>query len=206
MVKILIAVPTYENIMPDTFKSIYDLDKCGHECIFEFIRGYDCALARNRIAERALDLAVDFVLMVDNDVILPSDALKNLLEESMDICLGYYAHRIGENIYDGRVCLCKNDGEFNYTHLFSGKELSAIKGAGIKKIQIHGGGMGCALFKTNVFEKLPYPWFKFVTYDDGDVLGEDLYFCELCKQYDIPVFADARVGCKHLFRSFIVPE
>ena len=106
--RILIAVPTYENIMPDTFKSIYDLDKCGHECIFEFMRGYDCALARNRIAERALDLAVDFVLMVDNDVILPSDALKNLLEESMDICLGYYAHRIGENIYDGRVCLCKN--------------------------------------------------------------------------------------------------
>lgn len=30
MVRILIAVPTYENIMPDTFKSIYDLDKCGH--------------------------------------------------------------------------------------------------------------------------------------------------------------------------------
>ena len=25
--KILIAVPTYENIYPDTFKSIYDLDE-----------------------------------------------------------------------------------------------------------------------------------------------------------------------------------
>jgi hypothetical protein len=27
MTKILIAVPTFENILPDTFKSIYNLDK-----------------------------------------------------------------------------------------------------------------------------------------------------------------------------------
>ena len=31
MSKILIAIPTFENIMPETFKSIYDLDPCGNE-------------------------------------------------------------------------------------------------------------------------------------------------------------------------------
>ena len=36
--KILIAVPTYENIYPDTFKSIYDLDSGGHELYFESVR------------------------------------------------------------------------------------------------------------------------------------------------------------------------
>lgn len=30
MSKILIAIPTFENIMPETFKSIYDLDPCGN--------------------------------------------------------------------------------------------------------------------------------------------------------------------------------
>ena len=29
--KILIAVPTFENIYPDTFKAIYDLDVSGHD-------------------------------------------------------------------------------------------------------------------------------------------------------------------------------
>ena len=43
MAHILIAVPTFENIYPDTFKSIYDLDIEGHDVQFEFVRGYDCA-------------------------------------------------------------------------------------------------------------------------------------------------------------------
>ena len=78
--KILIAVPTFENIYPDTFKSIYDLDPAGHELFFEFVRGYDCATARNNIVFKAQDMDVDYVFMVDNDVVLPCDVLKNMLE------------------------------------------------------------------------------------------------------------------------------
>ena len=105
--KILIAVPTFENIMPDTFKAIYDLDKAGHEVQFEFVRGYDCATARNHIVQMALDKGVDYVLMVDNDVVLPKDALQNLLDDPKDVCLGFYAHRDRDNIYRGRTCVCK---------------------------------------------------------------------------------------------------
>ena len=105
--KILIAVPTFENIMPDTFKAIYDLDTTGHEVQFEFVRGYDCATARNHIVQMALDKGVDYVLMVDNDVVLPKDALQNLLDDPKDVCLGFYAHRDRDNIYRGRTCVCK---------------------------------------------------------------------------------------------------
>ena len=68
--RILIAVPTFENIFPDTYKSIWDLDKCGHDVSFEYVRGYDCATARNKIAQKAIDGAYDYVLMVDNDVVI----------------------------------------------------------------------------------------------------------------------------------------
>ena len=61
MARILIAVPTFENIYPDTFKSIYDLDIEGHDVQFEFVRGYDCATAINRIAQIALDIRADYV-------------------------------------------------------------------------------------------------------------------------------------------------
>ena len=54
--KILIAVPTFETIYPDTYKSLWDLDKDGHEALFETVRGYDVATARNHIAQKALDL------------------------------------------------------------------------------------------------------------------------------------------------------
>ena len=105
--RILIAVPTFETIYPDTYKSIWDLDKCGHEVLFDSVRGYDVATARNRIARKAMDLETDYVLMVDNDVTLPKDALGLLLEDAEAVNLGYYAHRGEDNLYHGRTCLCK---------------------------------------------------------------------------------------------------
>lgn len=206
---ILIAVPTFESIYPDTFKSIYDLDVSGHEVSFEFVRGYDCATARNRIAQIALDKGTDYVLMVDNDVVIPKDALKNLLEDAKDVCLGFYAHRSADNVYHGRTCVCKLFDEkgikfFNYPleSEYTAKELSEMRNNGHTKILIHGGGMGCAFIKTDVFKRIKYPWYDWVNYKDDHrgMLSEDLYFCEECRKKNIPIYTDTRVACGHVFR------
>lgn len=213
--KILIAVPTFETIYPDTFKSIYDLDKGNHETLFEYVRGYDCATARNKIAQRAIDLKTDYVLMVDNDVVLPKDALLNLLEEEPDVCLGYYAHRDTDNSYKGKTCVCKlrdEDGNlyFNYPldSEYSSAELHELADKGETKIRIHGGGMGCALIKTEMFSQIPYPWYDWVNYSDTHrgMLSEDLYFCEQCKGKFIPIMTDVRVACGHMFRHIQMPD
>ena len=184
--KILIAVPTFENIYPDTFKSIYDLNTEGHEVLFEFVRGYDCATARNRIAQMAIDKNTDYVLMVDNDIVLPKDVLIDLTDDIKDVCLGYYAHRDGDNIYRGWTCVCKlyDDSGKKYFNFplkseYAAEELRQLKEKGQYKIEIHGGGMGCAFIKTDVFRKLKYPWYDWVNYADDHrgVLSEDLYFC-----------------------------
>ena len=83
--RILIAIPTFENIYPDTFRSVYGLNTGEHEMLFDFVRGYDCATARNNIAQMSLDEKADYVLMVDNDVVLPEDALINLLDSPKDV-------------------------------------------------------------------------------------------------------------------------
>ena len=197
--KILIAVPTYENIYPDTFKSIYELDRGGNDVLFDFIRGYDCATARNNIVKRAKDAGADYVLMVDNDMVLPRDALIDLLEHGEDVVFGFYAHRNVENRYDGRTSVCKM-GEFNYTDQFTADELHAHRLISKNKIRIHGGGMGCALIRMSVFDKFDYPWFRWTNYTDGGVLSEDLFFCEKCNAAGIPIYVDARVCCGHLFR------
>lgn len=207
--RILIAVPTFENIYPDTFKSIYDLDVSGHDVAFEYVRGYDCATARNRIAQMSLDRGVDYVLMVDNDVVLPKDALVNLLDDPKDVCLGYYAHRDTDNIYRGRTCVCKlltDTGarwkNYPFESEYTGQELAELKAKGEHKVRIHGGGMGCAFIKTDVFEKVKYPWYDWVNYKDEKrgMLSEDLYFCEGCRKNSIPIFTDTRVNCGHMLR------
>ena len=211
--KIFIAVPTYENISPDTFKSIYGLQRGGHWLVFDFVRGYDCASARNRIARQTEWEHADYVLMVDNDVTLPSDALINLLDDPKDVCLGYYAHRHADNIYRGQTCVCKQympNGE-KYFHYpleseYTGQELAALRAEGKYKIEIHGGGMGCALIKADVFKRLTYPYYGWVNYPDGQVLGEDLYFCEECRKAGIPIYTDTRVACGHLLRHIQWPD
>lgn len=197
--KIFIAVPTYENIYPDTYKSIYGLDPAGAWLVFDFIRGYDCASARNRIAQQTLDEGADYVLMVDNDIVLPSNAIVHLLEDPKEVCLGLYASRGAGNIYDGNVCAYQL-GEHDYVTKFTAGEMKKLRQDGCAKVQVHGGGMGCALIKADVFRRLTYPWYKWVNYDNGSVLSEDLYFCEKCQESGIRVFADTRVECGHVFR------
>lgn len=207
MATILIAVPTFESIFPDTFKAIYDLDVSGHDVSFEYVRGYDCATARNRIAKKALNLGVDYVLMVDNDVVLPKDALINLLDDPKPVCLGFYAHRDNDNVYRGRTCVCKlHTPEGTRWHNYpleseyTAEELAELRNKGEYKIRIHGGGMGCALIKTSVFNAIKYPYYDWVNYESGRMLSEDLFFCEQCKKHSISIHTDTRVNCGHILR------
>lgn len=202
MAKVLIAVPTFENIYPDTFKALWEMDKGVHDCVFDFVRGYDCASARNNIVELARKHEADYILMVDNDVTPPRDALTNLWSNGVDVCLGYYLHRNKGNEETYKTCLCKR-GELNYTMQYTADELRDLEAKGQYLIRIHGGGMGCALIKTSVFDRIHYPYYDWVNYNNAKhtMLSEDLYFCEQCHHANIKIFADTRVGCGHMFRQ-----
>ena len=213
--RILIAVPTFETIYPDTYKSIWDVDKCGHEVLFDSVRGYDVATARNRVARIAMELGTDYVLSVDNDVVLPKNALALLLENEKDVCLGHYAHRDKDNLYRGRTCICKlkdSDGKEYYHYPleseYTAEEMHSMAEAGETCIEVHGGGMGCSLIRTDVFRRLEYPWYDWVNYGDANrgMLSEDLYFCSLCRTSGIKIYADVRVGCGHLLRHVQWPD
>jgi len=206
--KILIAVPTFENIYPDTFKSIYDLDKGNHQTRFEFVRGYDVATARNRAVSIAMEAQADYLLMLDNDVVIPHNGLLSMLSREKDVVLGYYAHRDADNIYRGRTCLCKiqgANGEIYYNYPieseYTAEEMARFRAHNNGAIQIHGGGMGCALIKMDVFDRISWPWFKWVVYEDGHgTLSEDLYFCEQCRMNNIKIYMDPQVNCGHMLR------
>ena len=209
MPRVLIAVPTYENITPDTYKALWDMDKGENEVLFEFIRGYDCATARNRCAKKAIELGAEYLMMVDNDVTPPRDALLNLLAHDVDVCSGFYMHRSSDtNAVTDRTCICKlhrPDGWFYFDYPLESEwtapELREKREAGEYLLQIHGGGMGCILIRTSVFQKVPYPWFKWIDYGEGiNQLSEDLFFCESCRNEEIPIYADTRVACGHMLR------
>ena len=195
MTSVLIAIPTFENICPETFKSVYGLRIPVNTCVqFDFVRGYDCARARNLIAQEAVNLAYDYVLMVDSDIVLPANALVSMLEDPVELCLGCYPRK---NTGTGVFELFKL-GNKDYVETFNFSEISALEG----KVEVKGGGFGCALISTKLLRALPRPWFRYVEYANGDVLSEDNYFCSQVTTAGYKVFADTDVMCAHSIRGF----
>ncbi len=210
MSKVLIAVPTFENITPDTFKAIYDMDKGGHDCLFEFVRGHDCATARNKIVTKAQELGVDYLMMIDGDVTPKRDALTNLMAHGVDVVMGFYMHRAADTnatTEKTNACRLRNESGVPYfgypaESQMTVDELRGLRDRGEYLTQIHGGGMGCILINMRVFDEVPYPWYDWVNFanDQRGMLSEDLYFCESCRNEGISVYVDSRVACGHLMR------
>ena len=191
--KILVAVPTFENILPETFRSIYKACHKYENADFEFVKGYDCARARNEIIKKALDGNYNYVLMVDSDIIIPETALDYLLENPVDICTGFFPRK-NTNIKELELFKL---GTKDYINRFMYDEIQSNE-----RIEIKGCGFGCILINVNVLKNLKYPWFKYVVYDSGAFLSEDLYFCTEARNAGYKIYADPRVRCGHSIRGF----
>ena len=186
---ILIAVPTFENIAPECFKAIYDLK--GDGLSFDFVKGYDCAKARNEIVKKALQ-GYDYVLMVDSDIIIPDSSILHMLESPTPVCFGVYPrkNKVGETE------LFKDD-TFDFKNRYTFEEL---EGMNVDRIRVKGSGFGCAFIKTEVFDTIGYPWFEFHSYENGTFLSEDLSFCMKASAF-YPLYADLRVRCGHIAKK-----
>lgn len=190
--KILIAVPTFETIQPEVFKAIYDIKKGEHEVDFDFVKGYDCAIARNEIGKLVQARHYDYVLMVDSDTLVPPDVLDIMLEDPVDVCLGVCPRK---NTKDGKTAIVKLGSE-SYHDNYYYSDLPT------EKTKIKGGGFACAMIKAYVFTQLDYPWFQYVTNEDWSTLSEDYYFCMLCGLFGVDIYVEPKVKCGHLARYY----
>lgn len=194
---VLIAVPTFENIYPDTFKSIFDLKKSqGVNLDFEFVRGYDCARARNKIANKAIEGEYDYLLMVDSDIIVPSNAVDIFSSVDYSLILGYSPRKDDETITEIYSLGFGYRKEARYSY-------ESLRNNESDFIQINGGSFGCAWISVDIFSKLQYPYFQYLEYPDGELFSEDLYFCNSIQGAGDKVFVATKVPCKHIGRQIV---
>lgn len=195
---VLICIPTYETITPETFKSVYGLSINPEQGrpMFDFVKGYGCAQARNKCAKEAMEYGFDYLMFVDSDVILPDDALVNMLQGDADIVLGIYPRK---NTTTGQTEIflpgVKDFTDKNNLNLSNVPEED--------RIPIKGGGMGCALIRVDLFEQMEYPYFKYVEYENGSTLSEDNYFCWMAGKLGATIECDTRVRCLHRSTQWI---
>lgn len=203
--RVLIEVPTYSGTMePETAKSLWYLDRGGHDVDLSVRFGYGVAMARNRIADHAIDGGYDCVLMVDADVELPRDALTNLLQHDADVSMGYYRNRWAKGD-DPKTCLIPRGDDWR--RRISVGELRELREAGTFALPVNGGGMGCCLIRTRLLRRMDFPWFEWHDRDHhAKSLGEDVDFCIKAQAAGATVVADTRVACGHKFRRLVGAE
>lgn len=198
--RILVTTPTYEGMVKaGMHDATANLERCGHDLEFRSVSGYACDRARTAMAKIAIDGCYDYALFVDSDVVVPPDALANMLEHGALVVLGYYPRQGRPDV----TCLFRDEGKPGHDSPFTAADIARMRDAGCNLFEVKGGGLGCALIRTDVFGKIAEPWFRYVTYKDGGHLSEDLWFCKQCREAGIKVRADARVACGHYARNLV---
>jgi len=150
---------------------------------FEVVsEGYTIAENRNCLAAKALQNGCTHLLMIDDDMIFPEDSLKRLLAHDKDIiAINYHPRQIGSGYMvwkKGDAKLSKLEKEDLPKEIFKCEEV----------------GGGTLLIKTDVFLKLPRPWFDWEVHKTGMVkVGEDAYFCHKAIKNGYDVWCDPTI-------------
>lgn len=188
MKKILIAIPTAQNIHPQTFKSIYDLViPDGYEADFQYFYGYSVDQVRNLIASWVVK-SYDYLFAVDYDISFEPLTLVRLLQHDLDVVSGLYIQRKpGEHILE-IYRTAENGDQYNVPVCFLRNELEPIDAC----------GFGCVLVKREVLEAVGYPQFFYThALEHKDAISEDVYFCNKARALGFKIYANTLVRCKH---------
>lgn len=189
----MVASASFDGKAPLKFvQALKSMDEAGCEVDWEFVKHYDCAGARTVLARKALAGGYDKVLWLDSDVVVPADALKNLLESKQHMVFGVYPR--------------KSDPTSTVLYGLEGAGINAsacLKLADVppKVFPIKGGGLGCCLMDVSVLRDVEFPWFVFEEREDGTSKSEDIYFCEKAYWAGIDCDCDGRVRCGHVIES-----
>jgi len=229
MKKVLITIPTNNEVMPEVMKAVnaqtypnFDVlvnvgDSPLDPKLETLLKTF--AISRNKIRELALETDAEYIFMVDSDVLVPVDALANLMYQ-----MGNKVTSIDWRAPDGRIIPkgTKNPEKFiiggwypkkftNNHEWICGKWTAdnlfmTLNYPAKSLIEVDMVGLGCCLVKRELLEKVK--WVESELFKiSKDRWGEDTYagdclaFCNLVADAGYRMYMDGSVICKHLIRS-----
>lgn len=205
--RIVIGVPCYGTVAPDVLDDFMAFAYyCGRR-----LTQYDFFLAiktkseqfraRNAIVEAAQQMNADYLLMLDDDMIVnplretmkpsPDYAfLETLIAHDKDICGALYYQRSG----DCAPVLMKGIGaEAKGYRFLRDDEITH----GLQRVDVAGGG--CLLIKMKVFDRLKQPYFE-----PEFKYGTDIQLCRQAIAKGFEVWADTSIELGHVREERVV--
>lgn len=154
--------------------------------------------ARERLAESALEIGADYLFMVDDDMMAPPDLFYKLVRHNKDIIAPLAFTRNPDHkpvIYETIEGYDKSVGtKYGLTRFVVNYPKNQL-------VECDAVGFGAVLIKTEVFRRMPKPWFFGM-----ESTGEDITLCLKAKKLGFSVWMDTSVKLGHLGAPTIITE
>ena len=185
--KLMIAVPTTDYVHADFVKSLAKLQaELGRKKInydVEIISGTLVYIARNKLANKAINDGYTHVLWLDSDMVFGEQVVDDLMFCGKEMVCGAFVSRrppYGPCIY---TSIKKN-------------EIEKVKEFGTKPFRVDGCGFACVLTTVELLQAVAQ---KFgTTFQPTDYYGEDLAFCWRVGQIGREIWCEPTVRPGHL--------
>lgn len=167
--------------------------------------------ARNWMAKEFLAGDADWLFWMDSDMVLEARTLTVLMRWSERLnarfLSGIYYQRMGEHRpvmgvnsaqYESGQDLKLQD-EYSFMHV-------AVDERATSPFKVDMVGFGCVLLHRSVFDKLKYPYFRFLFNEDkpDSYISEDTYFCAKARKVGVDIWAIPELRCGHLGQEPII--
>lgn len=151
--------------------------------------------ARNNLVDLALMNDCDYLLMLDDDMVIPADLFERLAAHDKDVVGALYYQRGGgfHPVIMRQVNAKDGLKGIDFIHHFD----LILRQPGLYPVDIIGGG--CMLFRTEIFRKLVQPYF----WIDG-IVGTDVYICNQLRDAGVSIYVDTSIELGHVGDAQII--
>lgn len=153
-------------------------------------------MAREKLVEQAMKGEMDYVFFLDDDAIVPFDAFLRLFKHNKDIVAGLAFTR---NPPHDPVLYILREGYEDGKEYFQTWPVRNFPENAL--VQADAVGFHCVLIKTEVFKKIPRPWFM-----STSPTGEDILFCLEAGKHGAKIFMDTSLECGHVGAPHIIAK
>ena len=202
--RVLIGVAGFHGVIPECQENFFEFAyNCGrrnpeYDFFLKVIIKREQFRARNNLVDLAIINDCDYLLMLDDDMVIPPDLFQRLRAHDKDVIGALYYQRGGAYHPVIMRQVSKKDGLKGIDFISHFDPM--LQKPGLYKIDGVIGG-GCMLFKTDVFRKIPQPYF----WIDG-IVGTDVHVCNQLREAGIGIWVDTSIELGHVGGAEIITE
>jgi len=187
--KLGIGIPNNFPMVPSAF---FDSFICMEKPDYVFLRSSFGPIEemRNNIVRDALLQGCTHLILMDTDQVYPVDTITRLLSHRLPVvgCLLFRRYPPFDPLMlRGEITKYSTVTEWTEGEL----------------VEVDATGTGCVLYDTEVFTRIPDPWFRFRKTVEGGEIGEDIGFCHDIRKAGFKIYVDTGIKVGHLTKMTV---